>query len=83
MVIDASEKKKRKFDVSELLVSTKCGESDTTSGLASNPTIGVTADTLVPEGATLLFEEASELTGAGLGGAKISAPELKEVNLRA
>jgi (2R)-sulfolactate sulfo-lyase subunit beta len=64
MVVDASEKRRKSFDVSELLVSTKCGESDTTSGLASNPTIGVTYDRLVDEGATLLLGETSELTGA-------------------
>ena len=64
MVIDASEKQRREFDVSTLVVSTKCGESDTTSGLASNPTVGVLYDRLVDEGATLLIGETSELTGA-------------------
>jgi len=63
MVQDASEVPRKEFDVSNLLVSTKCGESDTTSGLASNPTIGVLYDRLVDEGATLLFGETSELTG--------------------
>jgi len=42
----------------------KCGESDTTSGLASNPTVGVVFDRLVDEGATCIFGETSELTGA-------------------
>ena len=40
MVQDASEKHRKQFDASSLVVSTKCGESDTTSGLASNPTVG-------------------------------------------
>ena len=64
MVQDASEKQRKEFDVSSLVVSTKCGESDTTSGLASNPTVGVTYDMLVDEGATVIFGETSELTGA-------------------
>ena len=64
MVQDASEKQRKQFDVSSLVVSTKCGESDTTSGLASNPTVGVTFDMLVDEGATVIFGETSELTGA-------------------
>ena len=64
MVQDASEKHRKQFDASSLVVSTKCGESDTTSGLASNPTVGVTFDMLVDEGATVIFGETSELTGA-------------------
>jgi (2R)-sulfolactate sulfo-lyase subunit beta len=64
MVIDGSENIRKEFDVSALTVSTKCGESDTTSGLASNPTIGVVYDRLADEGATLLIGETSELTGA-------------------
>jgi (2R)-sulfolactate sulfo-lyase subunit beta len=78
MVIDASDRKRKEFDISELLVSTKCGESDTTSGLASNPTVGVAYDMLAEEGATLLFGETSELTGGEhLVAAKMATPELK------
>lgn len=64
LVQEASTKKRKEFDVSNLVVSTKCGESDTTSGLASNPTVGVVFDRLVDEGATVIFGETSELTGA-------------------
>jgi (2R)-sulfolactate sulfo-lyase subunit beta len=78
MVIDASEKQRREYDVSNLVVSTKCGESDTTSGLASNPTVGVLYDRLVAEGATLLIGETSELTGAeNYFADKMATPELK------
>ena len=35
----ASEVQREECDLSEIWVSTKCGESDTTSGLASNPTV--------------------------------------------
>jgi len=63
-VQESSELQRREFDVSELVVSIKCGESDTTSGLASNPAVGVVVDTLVDHGATVIFGETSELTGA-------------------
>ncbi len=49
--------------IRELWVSTKCGESDTTSGLASNPTVGNAFDKLYEQGLTLVFGETTELTG--------------------
>jgi (2R)-sulfolactate sulfo-lyase subunit beta len=48
----------------DLCVSTKCGESDTTSGLASNPTVGRVFDRLMKQGSTLIFGETTEVTGA-------------------
>jgi (2R)-sulfolactate sulfo-lyase subunit beta len=48
----------------ELLVSTKCGESDTTSGLASNPTVGRVFERLEQLGSTMIFGETTEVTGA-------------------
>jgi (2R)-sulfolactate sulfo-lyase subunit beta len=59
----ASELTREDAPVSELWVSTKCGESDTTSGCGSNPTVGNAFDKLYPHGATLLFGETSEITG--------------------
>ena len=60
----ASELQREKCDLSEIWVSTKCGESDTTSGLASNPTVGNVFDKLVDMGGTCSFGETSEVTGA-------------------
>ncbi len=60
----ASELQREECDISELWVSVKCGESDTTSGLASNPTVGNAIDKLDPLGVTSCFGETSELTGA-------------------
>ena len=60
----ASERERGECDISELWVSVKCGESDTTSGLASNPTVGNAIDKLDPQGVTTCFGETSELTGA-------------------
>src|SRR5574340_1230309 len=47
----------------ELTISIKCGESDTTTGLGSCPTVAQAVDRFVEAGATLLFGETSELTG--------------------
>jgi len=47
----------------DLWVSTKCGESDPTSGSAANPTAGNAFDKLYGQGATLVFGETTELTG--------------------
>jgi len=60
----ASERQREACDISDLWVSVKCGESDTTSGLASNPTVGNAIDELDSRGATTCFGETSELTGA-------------------
>jgi (2R)-sulfolactate sulfo-lyase subunit beta len=60
----ASEIQREECDISDLWVSVKCGESDTTSGLASNPTVGNFIDKFDAWGATTCFGETSELTGA-------------------
>jgi len=59
----ATEYQRTECNISELWVSTKCGESDTTSGIATNPTVGNAYDKLYEKGATLLFGETTELTG--------------------
>jgi (2R)-sulfolactate sulfo-lyase subunit beta len=59
----ASEIPKAECDVSELWVSCKCGESDTTSGCGSNPTVGNAFDKLEAMGCTLVFGETTEITG--------------------
>jgi (2R)-sulfolactate sulfo-lyase subunit beta len=58
-----SEYQRVECDVKELWVSCKCGESDTTSGLASNPTVGNAFDKLWEKGATTVFGETTEITG--------------------
>ncbi len=51
-------------DVSELILSLKCGGSDYTSGLASNPTLGRVTDRLVELGGTAVLGEIAEIMGA-------------------
>jgi (2R)-sulfolactate sulfo-lyase subunit beta len=60
----ASELRREECGISELWVSTKCGESDTTTGLASCPTVGNMYDKLIPHGIYGVFGETSEITGA-------------------
>jgi len=60
----ASELPRRPVDWDEIWVSTKCGESDTTSGLASNPTVGRVFERLEENGHRLIFGETTEVTGA-------------------
>ncbi|MEX0720096.1 MAG: UxaA family hydrolase [Balneolaceae bacterium] len=59
----ASEIHREDCDISDLYFSMKCGESDTTTGLGSCPTVGNLLDKLIDAGATASFGETSELTG--------------------
>jgi (2R)-sulfolactate sulfo-lyase subunit beta len=59
----ASELDREECALKDLWVSTKCGESDTTSGCGANPTVGNAFDKLYPHGVTMVFGETTELTG--------------------
>ena len=59
----ASELRREERALKDLWVSTKCGESDTTSGCGANPTVGNAFDKLYPHGVTMVFGETTELTG--------------------
>jgi (2R)-sulfolactate sulfo-lyase subunit beta len=59
----ASTLRRQERPLKDLWVSCKCGESDTTSGSASNPTVGNAYDKMYDHGVTLLFGETSEITG--------------------
>jgi (2R)-sulfolactate sulfo-lyase subunit beta len=59
----AAESRREERPLTDLWVSTKCGESDTTSGIGSNPCVGNAFDKLYPHGVTLVFGETTELTG--------------------
>ena len=75
----ASEKQRVECDLKELWVSCKCGESDTTSGCGSNPTVGNAFDKLYAAGSTLVFGETTELTG----GEDIVAARCRDERVRA
>jgi (2R)-sulfolactate sulfo-lyase subunit beta len=75
----ASEKRRVECELPELWVSTKCGESDTTSGCGANPTVGDAFDKLYEKGSTLVFGETTELTG----GEHIVAARCRDDKVRA
>jgi (2R)-sulfolactate sulfo-lyase subunit beta len=60
----ATELQRTECDLSELYISVKCGESDTTTGLASCPTVGNVIDKHCESGGVASFGETTELTGA-------------------
>ncbi|MCX5837529.1 MAG: UxaA family hydrolase [Deltaproteobacteria bacterium] len=64
MAVDASRIQRVECPLSDLVVGLKCGSSDTTSGLASNPTLGVAVERLVAEGASIIMGEVTEIIGA-------------------
>ena len=60
---DASELTRVPIERGELLMSIKCGESDTTSGLGANPATSQAVDRHIAAGGTVIFGETTELTG--------------------
>ena len=81
----ATELPREHCSLDELWVSTKCGESDTTSGCGANPTVGNAFDKLYPHKVTLAFGETTELTGgehlvAARAWQRCSPPVISEVS---
>ena len=75
----ATELAREECPISDLWVSTKCGESDTTTGLASCPTVGNMYDKLIPHGIYGVFGETSEITGAEhLCRERAASPEISD-----
>jgi (2R)-sulfolactate sulfo-lyase subunit beta len=75
----ASELRTEDCPISDLWVSTKCGESDTTSGCGSNPTVGSAFDKLEPLGVTMCFGETTEITGGeNIVADRCATPEVRE-----
>lgn len=64
LAIEISSLQREAVDISNVIMSIKCGASDATSGMASNSAIGYVADKLVDLGATVVFGETTEFIGA-------------------
>jgi altronate dehydratase large subunit len=64
MAQDAAAERRVDVDISKLAVGVKCGGSDTTSGIAANPAIGVMSDMMVDAGARVVMIEPIEAVGA-------------------
>lgn len=75
----ASELRREERPLKDLWVSTKCGESDTTSGCGANPTVGNAYDKMYPHKVTLCFGETTEITGGEhLVAARCRTPKVKK-----
>jgi altronate dehydratase large subunit len=64
MAADLARVQRERVDLSSLVLSVKCGGSDYTSGLASNPVLGRVADRLVDLGGSVVIGEIAEIMGA-------------------
>ncbi|MBM7565495.1 UxaA family hydrolase [Paenibacillus sacheonensis] len=64
LMADLEKQEKVPVPLNKLKVAVKCGGSDATSGLASNPALGVAADALIGEGGSIVIGETTEIIGA-------------------
>lgn len=64
MLADAAKITREPIPLSTLILGTECGGSDYSSGLSSNPAVGVASDMLAAEGAAIILSETAEIVGA-------------------
>ena len=64
LVVAASALDRETCDFRDLRVAVECGGSDTTSGIASNPAVGLFADRFIDAGGTVVLSEPAEFMGA-------------------
>lgn len=57
-------RRREEVPISKLLFGLNCGTSDTTSGISSNPALGVCSDLIVAQGGRSILAELTELMGA-------------------
>jgi altronate dehydratase large subunit len=76
--------RRQAFDLSNLTIGIKCGSSDATSGIVSNPAVGLVADKIIDVGGTVIFGEITEVIGAEHVLAKrAESPEIADQIMRA
>lgn len=64
MAREAAALRREEAGFGEMTLGIKCGGSDTTSGVVSNPVAGFVADRIIREGGTVIFTETPEILGA-------------------
>ena len=64
MVEKLARQERKAFPLSRIALAVKCGSSDATSGITSNPATGKVVDYLVERGARVIFGETTEYIGA-------------------
>jgi altronate dehydratase large subunit len=62
--IEISKQKREDVPIQALRLGIKCGASDPSSGISSNPAIGKAVDELIGAGGSVVFGEATEIVGA-------------------
>lgn len=79
LMADLQKQAKVPVPLSKLKVAVKCGGSDATSGLASNPALGAAADSLISEGGSIVIGETTEIIGAEhLLAERCATPEISD-----
>ncbi|WP_088832571.1 UxaA family hydrolase [Paenibacillus tyrfis] len=79
MRVQLDEMKPEPIPFSELIIGVKCGGSDATSGLASNPALGAAADSLIQKGGGVVIGETTEIIGAEhVLASRCAAPDISE-----
>ena len=63
LTVAASEQAREPCSFSDLTIAVECGGSDTTSGIASNPAVGLFADRFIDAGGTIVLSEPAEFMG--------------------
>ncbi len=63
LVVSASAQQREPCRFSDLVIAVECGGSDTTSGLAGNPVVGLFADRFIDQGGTIILSEPAEFMG--------------------
>ncbi len=79
MMHEASQMTRVPCGIEQLTLGLKCGLSDTTSGITSNPATGIVADMVIESGGRVIFSETPELIGAErIVGKRAASREVEE-----
>jgi len=79
MLHEASQMTRVPGSIEQLTLGLKCGLSDTSSGITSNPATGVAADMVIESGGRVIFSETPELIGAErIVGERAASREVEE-----
>ncbi|MBW2312344.1 MAG: UxaA family hydrolase [Deltaproteobacteria bacterium] len=79
MMHEASQMTRVPCGMEQLTLGLKCGLSDTTSGITSNPATGIVADMVIESGGRVIFSETPELIGAErIVGKRAASREVEE-----
>lgn len=82
LLAELTQQPKVPVPLNKLKVAVKCGGSDATSGLASNPALGVAADTLIHAGGSIVIGETTEIIGAEhIMARRCASPETSDVDV--